>query len=106
MGRRTDLHIILQNIMKELGYPENNVYFQPPTGFRIQYPCIVYSGDGGDTDYADNIPYIKKRRYQITVIDENPDSDIPDKIGDLRTSKIDRDFVSGNLNHFVYTIYY
>ena len=106
MGTRIDLHTILCEIMKQLGFSTKSVYYQPPESLHLSYPCIVYRGSGGNTEYADNVPYIKKRRYQITVIDEDPDSKIPDFIGNLPYASYDTDYESDNLNHFVFNIYY
>ena len=46
--------------MDELGYSKKSVYYQPPEFMQLAYPCIVYSGNGGDTAFADNVPYIKR----------------------------------------------
>ena len=72
----------------------------------MKYPCIVYKRVTGDTQFADNIPYIIKKKYQITVIDSNPDSLIPDKVAQLPYCVFDRHFTSGNLNHDVYNLYF
>lgn len=101
MGQRTDLHAILVNILGS-----KYVYFQPPENLKMKYPCIVYQRVTGDTQFADNIPYIIKKRYQITVIDSNPDSPIPDKVAQLPYCVFDRHFTSGNLNHDVYNLYF
>jgi hypothetical protein len=34
-----------------------NVYFQPPTGIEMQYPCIMYSRSDSVVVHADNRPY-------------------------------------------------
>lgn len=83
-----------------------NVYYQPPEGFRMKYPCIVYEQSSKDTMYADNKRYIHRNRYSITIIDRDPDSDIRDRIEELNYCSFDRHFNSDNLHHFVYTIYY
>lgn len=126
MGVRTNLHQILCDILASFGVwlwnpfdfeedtvddvimegAKKHVYFQPPENMLLEYPCIVYRGDGGDTQFADNAPYIRKRRYQITVMDENPDSPIPDKVAALPLCTYDRDYTADNLNHFVFNIYY
>jgi hypothetical protein len=72
----------------------------------MQYPCIVYQRYIAKTQFADGIPYIYDHRYQITVIDQNPDSEIPDKIAALPRCLHNRFFVAGNLNHDVFNIYY
>jgi len=84
----------------------SNVYFQPPTNVRLQYPCIVYHRDFADTKFADDEPYNHTKRYQITVIDQDPDSEIPDKVAALPMSLFNRFFTADDLNHDVYNVYF
>jgi hypothetical protein len=42
----------------------------------------------------------------ITIIDANPDSDIPAKVGNLPLCKFNRHYTADNLNHDVYNVYY
>lgn len=84
----------------------DNVYFQPPSGYQLKYPCIIYERKTGDTIYADDFPYRHEKAYVITVIDPDPDTTIPDKVAMLQMCKEDRFFTSDNLNHYVFTIYY
>lgn len=99
MGLRLDLHEILTGITQ-------HVYFQPPTNIQMQYPCIVYERFGTSADHADNAPYRLTKRYQVTVIDRNPDSDLPDEVERLSTSQFDRWFASDNLNHYVFNVFF
>ena len=101
MERRLKLQAILEELLGS-----DNVYFQPPESLRIEYPCIIYRWDTGDTQFADDEPYIFMRRYQITVIDRNPDSVIPDKIRNLPRCIMDRTYVSDNLNHYIFNLYF
>lgn len=73
---------------------------------EIQYPCIVYQLDNVHTEFAGNRPYFRKKRYQITVIDKDPNSLIPDTVGALESAAFDRHFTANNLHHSVYTLYY
>ena len=82
------------------------VYFQPPPTVRMVYPCIVYALSNEDTKFADNAPYIVEKRYQVTVIDKDPDSVILDKVAYLPKCIYDRHFTKDNLNHDVFSIYY
>lgn len=82
------------------------VYFQPPESVKLIYPCIVYELSNEQFSHADNSLYSKRKRYSITIIDKNPDSSIPDGIEKFKYCSFNRFFVSDNLNHFVYTIYY
>lgn len=101
MADRTALQTLLESILGS-----DAVYFQPPPTYQMVYPCIVYERSKFDTEFADNYPYKIGKRYTITVIDKNPDSIIPDKITLLPGCIFDRHFVSDNLNHDVFTIYF
>lgn len=98
-NRRIELQDILEGICE-------NVYFQPPENVQIKYPCIIYNLNTMDTQYADNDPYHIRKNYQITVIDKNPDSCIPDKVAKLSMCRFDRFYTADNLNHFVLSLYY
>lgn len=82
------------------------VYFQAPSNVAMEYPCIVYGVDDVDTKYADNLPYDHIRRYQVTLIDTNPDSEYESKIAALPMSSFNRRFVADKLNHIIYNIYF
>jgi hypothetical protein len=99
MGLRLDLQKLLESITA-------NVYFQPPTNIHLVYPCIIYKRDFADTKFADNKPYAHKRRYMVTVIDQNPDSEIPIKIAALPMSVFNRFYTVDNLNHDVFNVYF
>jgi hypothetical protein len=72
----------------------------------MQYPCIVYHRDQADTIFADNSPYRNCKRYQVTVIDRDPDSTVPDAIAALPMTIFDRFFTANNLNHDVFVLYF
>lgn len=101
MGLRLDLHEILVNILGT-----RNVYFQPPATIRLNYPCIIYKRSAMDEKFANNILYLNKQRYAITIIDSNPDSLIPSKISSLPLTRFDKHFVSDNMNHDTYITFF
>lgn len=84
----------------------NPVYFQPPENVKLQYPCIIYSRSSGDTKFANNDPYVVTRRYNIQLIDRNPDSPYIKDILQLRMCKYDRHYVADNLNHDTFNLYF
>ena len=84
----------------------SNVYFQPPSSIRMSYPAIVYELSNIDNRYADNVVYKQSTAYQVTVIDANPDSEIPGRISRFPTSRFVRTYRADNLNHWVFTLYY
>ena len=101
MGQRVDLHSLL---VTALG--SSNVYVQPPEGFKMTYPCIVYELDKIESIYANNKPYAHDIRYSVTVIDKDPESLIPRRIADFPMCRHERHFVNDNLHHDVFTLYY
>lgn len=100
MSRRVQLHRKLESILGT-----RNVYFQPPTGLKLNFPCIVYHLDMAHDMHADNKIYRRLYRYSLTYITKDPDDLKRDAIDDLQYCAFNRFFVSDNLNHFVYTIY-
>lgn len=101
MGLRSDLHDILKTLLGS-----DQVYFQPPSNVQMEYPCVVYNRDNAVVQHSDNLPYLRKVRYQVTVIDRNPDSDIPDKVAALPLCSFNRAFVADNLNHDVFQLFF
>lgn len=83
-----------------------NVYFQPPENFAIQYPCIVYEVDNASAKYADNGSYLYTQRYQVTYIDYSPISAVKGKLARLPLSAFSRHFATSGLNHDVFVIYH
>jgi hypothetical protein len=101
MGQRLELQALLVNLLGS-----SNVYFQPPPTLQMEYPCIIYRRDFVEIDYADDNPYTQKKRYLVTVIDRNPDSEIPDKIASLQYAAYDRFYIADNLNHDVFKLFF
>lgn len=101
MGQRLDLHAIFVTLLGS-----SHVYFQPPPNLQLQYPCIVYKSDGSRSSFADDGHYIRTTRYQVTVIDADPDSEIPEKIATLPMCVQNAAFAKPGLNHSVYTLYF
>lgn len=95
----------LQTMLEEL-LGSRNVYFQPPPSIHMNYPAIVYELPNIRNVEADNLHYNQHKAYQLTVIDEDPDSEISDAVSKLEMCSFNRSFASDDLNHFVYTLYY
>lgn len=97
--------VLLQSLLEGV-LGSGNVYFQPPPSVQMQYPCIVYKRDNARTEFAGNKPYSCTTRYQVTVIDRNPDSDIPAKVAALEMCILSRNFAANNLHHDVFNLYF
>jgi hypothetical protein len=101
MGQRLELQALLESLLGT-----NKVHFQPPQTFVMSYPCIVYRRSKISTKFASNNPYIHNDQYTLTVIDPNPDSDIPDKLKAMPMCIFDVNFTFDNLNHTVFKLTY
>lgn len=101
MARRLEFQAALEALLGS-----ENVYFQPPNGLQMAYPCIVYEINDEVTNYANNRPFKAVQRYSVTSIDRNPDSAIPDKLRQMTNSRFSRAFNSDGLHHVVYNIHF
>ena len=99
--QRLKLQTLLETVIGN-----ENVYFQPPPGLVMKYPCIRYERDRADAKFADNGLYSYKQRYSVTLIDRDPDSDTIVKLASLPLSTHERWYAADNLNHDVFTLYF
>jgi hypothetical protein len=98
---REELQLLLEGVLGS-----RNVYFQPPESVKLKYPCILYERSDIHTNAADNQPYVKLNRYTVTAIEEDPDSDLAERLLGLKYCGFDRHFTSDQLNHDVFTLYF
>ena len=96
----------LQNMLETVFKRTPHVYHEPPKSVTMQYPCIVYKLTDYPNGYADNLPYFEFRKYQLTVIDTDPDSKLREKVALLKWCRFIRSYVSDNLYHFVFELNY
>ncbi len=72
----------------------------------MKYPAIVYQRDAADTRFAGNRPYTYTKRYEVTAISANVDSDIANRLAQLPMCTYNRFFTANSLNHDVFTLYF
>ena len=96
---RLKLHALLLDINGG-----KNVYYQPPG--TMKYTAIRYSKQKPRTKHADNRLYAKFNCWQIIVISRIPDDPVLSKIEELPMCSFDTHYVSDNLHHDVFTLYY
>jgi hypothetical protein len=99
MAPRLELQALLEGITA-------HVYFQPPSNLEMQFPCVTYSRDGVSKDHANNELYRHAKRYQVTVIDQDPDTELADQVEKLQYANFERSFAVDDLNHYVFTLYF
>lgn len=101
MDRRLQLHSLLKEILGS-----DNVYFQPPSNIQMNYPAIVYSRDYAVSEFAGNLPYRVTQRYQLLIIDRDPDTPILSKVLALPRCTYVRNYKVDGLNHDVCSLYF
>lgn len=99
---RLELHQILCDILES-----EYCYYSPPRNIQLHYPCIVYNFSSYDTRNADNVKYRIMKQYDGTIITEDPDSDLPEKLLLLPYCSLNRQsFVTDGLYHYPFTLYF
>lgn len=101
MASRPNLQLILEELLGS-----RNVYYQPPASVTMKYPAIIYSRKRIGNRHAANRVYTQNTAYEVTVVDKNPDSEFVKKVSMLPFCAFDRHYVSDNLNHDVFTLYF
>lgn len=101
MASRLELHSELVDILGN-----NNVYFNPPEGMKMNYDAIRYKRKKIDSTFASNSVYTQNLCYELVAIYRDPDSELPIKLSKLPKCTHDRQYVVGNLIHDVFTIYH
>lgn len=101
MANRLTLQTTLERLLGS-----KNVYYQPPSSVKMQYPAIRYSKSGSDDKYADDKSYSRKRMYELIVIDYKPDNPVIEALEELPYCKWTRHYTADNLNHDILTLYY
>lgn len=99
LPRRLELHNLLLLLTPY-------VYFQKPSNIQMEYPCIIYEQDDEEVLYADNEKYRTTARWQLTIVDHDPDSILPKMVGSLPMCAFDRRFPADDLHHTVYNLFF
>ena len=99
---RPALHDILCGVLGR----KDRCYFEPPSTIVMSYPCIRYVHTNNRNGHADNIKYTTSKRYTVTIIDTDPDSEIPKRLEKLSYCSLDRRYDADGLVHWVYVLYY
>lgn len=83
------------------------VYYQPPASLAMEYDCIRVTKERIHTMRANNVGYRLTDRYNLIYITRNSNSQVPSQL--LRTfpmCEFERSYVSNNLYHHVFALYY
>lgn len=96
--QRSELSAVLHEIC-------DNVYFQPPTGKIIDYPCIVYKLEKMDVLHADNAMYTHHDKYEIKYITRDPDDIAKYEFLRIPYCVSENMYIADNLYHYPFTVF-
>lgn len=111
LQRRIEIQSFLENLVKPFVSKNSvtrHVYYNPPTGFQMEYPCIVYRDSELKIIYADNIKYLKFFPWDLTVMTRDPESaDIAPLIEELPYCSLSGSpYIMDGISHRRYTLYW
>ena len=100
MAQRVDLQDKLRTIAPK-------VWYQRPPSNKMSYPCIIYKRTGMKTARANNHAYLRIPCYEILYIAQEDSDGIEDTMLDnFEHCSFDQKYVSDNLYHYAFTIYF
>lgn len=99
MATRIDLH---NKLVQALG--SEYVYYNPPETLKLVYPCIVYTVKNIGTVYANNLPYLNTKEYEVVVISKKPDNEAISKLLRFPLMRHTRRYVVDDLYHDAFII--
>lgn len=101
MGTRLELQTKLEELLGS-----RNVYYQPPSSVKMEYPAIVYSRTDFTYALANDEKYLIKKRYSIIVISKKPDDPVLDKLLALPFCSYGTQYKVDNLIHDTFDLYF
>ena len=88
---------------------KDNVYFQPPEGYKIAYPCFVYNFSGLDVKRANNNVYMTKNRYMVKYMTKDPEKGMSmykKVLKRFNLSHGESPYNADGIYHYVFDIYF
>ena len=107
--RRLELQKIFEDFAKSYvkkGDRTSHVYYNPPTGFQLEYPCIVYEDARPKVYHAENKRYFERPCWTVTVMTFDPtSSDLAPLVETLPYCSYDTTLRIDNVSQKVYSVY-
>lgn len=99
-----DRQILAQKLISLMN--GNRVYFQPPESIQLTYPCLIYQFETFDKRNANDRRYSKFKKYSLVYISKDSDDPMVDKIDELPYCEHKNRYVSDNLYHDSFILYF
>lgn len=90
------------------GDKTKHVYFNPPTGFQMEYPCIVYEESRPTNYHADNVRYFHFPRWKVTTMTKDPEAlDLAPQVEEMpRCTLVSSPYRADGIVHHVFELYW
>lgn len=86
-----------------------NVYYNPPSSIKMEFPCFRFEINNLDVKHADNKAYARKNRWAVTYISRSLEDieKVQNEMLDIfQYCNFDTSFRADNLNHAVFNLYF
>lgn len=86
-----------------------NVYYDPPNGITMEFPCFRFELNNYDIRNADNRAYTQKARWAITYITrdvEEIEDVAKEMLDNFKYCHFDTSYRAENLQHAVFNLYF
>ena len=90
------------SVLKEI--VGNNVYCNPRSNLKSQYPCVVYRINDILNKNADDEVYKQNIKYDCTLITKNVNDPLLKDLSKINTFRYSRHYVVDGLHHYAFLI--
>ncbi len=109
--KRLELQTFLETLTEKYvkkGDKTKHVYFNPPPGFQMEFPCIIYEESKPASYHADNVRYFTFFRWKVTTMTLDPEAlDLAPQVYELpRCSLNSAPFRIDGIVHHVFELYW
>ena len=95
----------LQTVFEEL-LGSRNVYYNPPESVQMSYDAIVFRRSGINNTFASDSVYVQlPSTFEVTVITQDPDAPIIEKVSKLPRCRFTTSYVADGLYHNRFTLH-
>lgn len=109
--RRLELQTVFESLTSKYikpGDKTKHVYFNPPTGMQLEFPCIIYEEARPSRYHADNRKYFTFHHWKVTTITQDPEAlDLAPQVAELPYCSLDSSpYKTDGLVHHVFGLYW
>lgn len=78
------------------------VYFRPPTGYKMTFPCVVFDLKRNNPLNADNKPYVVWHEFRVQYFTRDPRDENIYILENAEYTRFEQSEQTNGINRFVY----